>query len=84
MTVSNPQRSLKSVINVFLYSLSVDSVVAQVVAQALASLEGQVKGSVKDYVVKVSPVIFPHLLLLLTMLSRSPLDYWNGWRPRRS
>lgn len=58
--------------------------VAQVVAQALASLEGQVKGSVKDYVVKVSPVIFPHLLLLLTMSSRSPLDYWNGWRPRRS
>lgn len=59
VTVSNPQRSLKSVINVFIYSLSVDSVVAQVVAQALASLEGQVKGSVKDYVVKVSPVIFP-------------------------
>lgn len=42
----------------YIYFLSVDSVVAQVVAQALASLEGQVKGSVKDYVVKVSPIIF--------------------------
>lgn len=56
VTVSNRWRSLKNVTNVYIYFLSVDSVVAQVVAQALASLEGQVKGSVKDYVVKVSPV----------------------------